>query len=282
MEDYDIAILNVSTENEILEAGSCLRGRYLWSVLYAEELRIANISVLSTTVEAEIKNAASRARERAKAALKQRLAYLTEIRDNQSLLQSLCSIAIRSDVLKQKTIFTGPQNHELIAQGFAQVKMMEVNGRRIPIPELTEQLAIDAVIEWFREEQFETYRNAMVDFLLQNAISGANLGNAAEYSLPLVRSTALFLSDLLIARQELWKCLTKPQSQSEVPVGSSWAARRFRLLEKLNQAGLLDRTSKRPTWNDSNGCPALSESVFLLQGSTMCSGYVKFNLVMCC
>jgi hypothetical protein len=280
LEDYDIGILNSSTENEILEAGSCLRGRYLWSVLYAEELIIANISVLPTTIQAEVEKAASRARERAKAALKQRLAYLTEIRDHQSLLQSLCSIAIRSDVLKQRTIFTGHQNYKLITQGFAQVKMMEVNGRSIPIPELTEQLAIDATIEWFRKEQFETYRNAMVDFLVHNAMSGANLGNAAEYSLPLVRSPALSLSDLLIARQELWKCLTEPQSQSEVPLGSSWAARRFRLLERLNQARLLDRTSNRLTWSDLYEYPALPESVSLLQGSTMCSGYVKFDLLM--
>lgn len=142
----------------------------------------------------EVRRAASRAYKRAKEALKQRLAYLAESVDHEYLLHHLCSIAISCDVLKKRKIFTNSKSYELIVQGFAQVKKLEINGRKMPVAELAEQVAIDAAIEWFREIRFEQYRNAMIEFLETNAISPTNFGNAAEYFLPVVRSATIYLN----------------------------------------------------------------------------------------
>ena len=172
---------------ELIERYSCrLRGRYLWSTLYIDELKSLRSQGM-TLDKNKIQKAANDVADRAKGDLKQRLQRLythgPPSRRTQKLLDHLCWIAVNCELFDRPKTIALHEYESLVDQGFAIVsKENNTKGS------LQESLALEAALEWFRTNQPELLRRKMHELLQISALDHSNLGNAAEWFLAFVRS----------------------------------------------------------------------------------------------
>lgn len=141
-----------------------LRGRYRWSVLYVDRLKLLQKegwtpkAIRNTAEESmkeakdQIKNAAEEAMKKAKDQLKARLIQLVRKQNQARLLDQLCQVAIQSDLLDKQTIFEDDKDCEMISEAFAVVKPIGKDQNQYRL-QLQEQLALEAVIEFFRDRR---------------------------------------------------------------------------------------------------------------------------------
>ena len=171
---------------ELIErCGRRLRGRYLWSTLYIDQLQSLK-SQGRILDEAGIQEAASDVASRAKGDLKERLTRLYQhspaSQKTQRLLDHLCWIVVNCDLFDRPKTIALKEYEALVDQGFAVVsKESATKGT------LEESLAMEAALEWFRTNQPELMQRKMHEVLQISVLDDSNLGNAAEWFLAFVR-----------------------------------------------------------------------------------------------
>lgn len=100
----------------------------------------------------------------------------------EELIDELCSLAIRSDLLGEATIFKSRESEELVASGFAFLdETQDSSGSRV---KLKERLAVDAAIEYFQCQKLSNgqseYDRALINFLYSEQSNASALGKIAE------------------------------------------------------------------------------------------------------
>ncbi|ERF73317.1 hypothetical protein EPUS_03150 [Endocarpon pusillum Z07020] len=155
-----------------------LRGRYRWSVLYIDRLKLLQNG--GWTPKA-IENEAQRTMREAKIQLQKRLEVL-EKQNQTRLLDQLCQVAIQSDLLDKPTIFEDDKDCEMISEAFAVVKPIGKDQNQYR-SQLQEQLALEAVIEFFRDRRPQQYDEKLRRFLFSQQNDAGALGKVAEWFL---------------------------------------------------------------------------------------------------
>lgn len=157
---------------------SPLRGRYLWLVQYIERLKQ---KALEKWTPEEIRIEAEKTAKRAEIHLEKRLTRLQEEKQF-SLLDQLCWVAIQSDLLDKPTIFEKDEDCKMISLAFAVVKPIDESRHQYG-SQLREQLALEAVIEFFRQNQRSQYDKKLRDFLYSQQNDAGALRKVAEWFL---------------------------------------------------------------------------------------------------
>ena len=165
---------------KIKKRGVPLRGRYLWSALYVDHLK-EHFEKHGKLDENAISEAANETIDKAKRSLKERLSQLQEKR-HYKILKELCWVVIQSDLLDMPTKFEKDEDHQMISEAFAVVETEK--GSLVDV--LKERLAVEAVTEWFREEQWDMYSGKVKKYLCFSANDASSFGKAAEWWLALV------------------------------------------------------------------------------------------------
>lgn len=99
----------------------------------------------------------------------------------EELLDELCWLAIRSDLLGETTIFKSSTSVDLVAHGFAFLDERDSAGSSV---KLKERLAVDAAIEYFQNQKLSggqsKYDRALAHFLYLEQNNSSALGKIAE------------------------------------------------------------------------------------------------------
>ena len=164
------------------------RGRYLWSVLYIDSLKRQSQKISDAqNLDQVISEAANRVTDRAKKDLKE---HLNNIRDL-NLRRYLCWIVVCCEILDRKRVIAEDEDNRLIEEGFATVCKESKDGR--PKGSLEENLAMEAAIEWFRDENPRLMERTMKQLLLSYAVDDSSFGKASEWFLAWVRLDSLLV-----------------------------------------------------------------------------------------
>jgi hypothetical protein len=171
--------ISATLQKEILDHGIALRGRPLWSCRYLDRLQTEIGQNLEVN---QIQRAARETIDEGKNGLKARLSKLQEER-NDIFLRQLCRLVFQCDLLDQPIIFSLEREHRMISEAFAVVRT--INGSLAGV--LSERIAIDAAIEWFRVQSWDLYNNTIVDSLCSYTNDASAFGTFAEIYLAWVR-----------------------------------------------------------------------------------------------
>ena len=175
-----------SLEGTVMRCGIPLRGRYLWSALYVNRLKIIFSSDSSSNEvvddEDAVRKAASETIEEGKNYLKQRLQQL-RVRKHEETLSELCWVVIQSDLLDRPTYFEKDRDHQMISEAFAVVETTDDKSLK---GTLKESLAMNAAKEWFRDESKEMYYGKFNEYLRFSKNDSGSFGKATEWFLALV------------------------------------------------------------------------------------------------
>ena len=177
----------------VLENSRRFRGRYLWSVLYVDSLKRhikgwqckgrSNAKGVYQVIEEVAKTVMVRAKKDLKD-------HLTNIK-NRELVQHLCWIVICCEIFDRKKVIAEDGDNKLIEEGFATVckepKDETVKGS------LEENLAMEAALEWFRDENPELVERTMKRLLTYYAVDDSNFGKASEWFLAWVGLDSLLV-----------------------------------------------------------------------------------------
>lgn len=164
----------------VKKRGVPLQGRYLWSARYVD--RLENHLDRDCHLDGNaISKAADDTIKEAKESLKERLSRLREEKCNE-ILQELCWVVVQSDLLDRPTKFEKDEDHRMISEAFAVVETQ----RDSLVGILQERLAMEAAIEWFREESWDMYRDSVTKYLRFSTNDAGSFGKAAEWFLALV------------------------------------------------------------------------------------------------
>lgn len=191
----------------IIKHSKPLYGRIVWSVCYLDEIHklIHRPGGDHTMVlDEDIKEASVKVYEVAKEGLIERLKDMRRrrvtderLRLHEELIDELCSLAIRSDLLGESTIFRSSESMDLVAFGFGFLE--EPQGSDVSQVRLKERVAVDAAIEYFQGQRLSNgqseYDRALVSFLYDQQSNASALGKVAE---------------LFFAWVSSWTCLSIP------------------------------------------------------------------------
>ena len=187
LEDID----DLEIKSVVLEHSRPFRGRYLWSVLYVDSLKrhikdwqSKEISDADNLYQV-IKEVAKTVMDRVKKDLKDHLVKI----QNQELIQHLCWIVICCEILDQKKVIARDRDNRLVDEGFATVSKESEDGR--PKGSLVENIAMEAALEWFRDENAELVQWTMEKLLTYYAVDDSIFGKASEWFLAWVRLDSL-------------------------------------------------------------------------------------------
>jgi hypothetical protein len=185
-----------------------LRGRYRWSVRYIERLnRLVDTKLTPEVIKIEAEKTAKEAKDQ----LKERLEALQK-KQHVRLLDQLCSVAIQSDLLGKPTIFENDKKCKMISLAFAVVAPMNKDESQYR-SQLREQLALEAIMEFFRGNWRAKYDEKLTSFLYSEQNDAGALGKVAEWFLAWVSLCAGVETRMIdclltsILGKELRKCL---------------------------------------------------------------------------
>ena len=165
---------------QILKYSIPFRGRYRWSVYYAEEL-LERFFKDGTLANQAIEEVAKEAEHTLKAPLRRRLEDLAKNPEKMSLMKDVFNMAVDADLFGRSRILCSNDSSVLIEHALGYVDSFESEGAEAVKVCLVERLVVDSVMEHLEETgQLETLIN---DYLYANQFHEAALGDIAEFNL---------------------------------------------------------------------------------------------------
>lgn len=138
------------SEARILRNSISFRGRFRWSIYYAETLleRLFTDGKLSDRAIDEV---AKKTRCILKGPLKTRILQLADMSGKASLLEDVFNMAIDADLFGRSRILSSPDSPELINQALGYVELAESEGTNALKVCLAERLVVDSVLDYLIE-----------------------------------------------------------------------------------------------------------------------------------
>lgn len=175
--------LRQKTYTMILQSCRRLYGRYRWSIHFITLLKNLNLGTSYSSDEAteasKIAKALKETLDRIKGELIKKLTLIHQ-ENRTELLYQLREVTIRSDLVDRPTIFESDEALNMVTEGFATVTPF---GNSKFKSCLSEPLALEAAMDFFRDHEQDIYQSRMMRFMCTLQDDHSAFGKAAEWYL---------------------------------------------------------------------------------------------------